>query len=145
MNKTFLLMAVADYTEGSMLIVIDSLDDFVAKFKEYHAEKREFMLNGVPEFFDRPIRHNRAEWSEIVEKHRKLEEGFVVANNCKPFDFQFSTGCIYIKEGRGAGNFYNDLKIVTDPDSKEDDCWQLVQQFMSDLPTGTHYCGDYCS
>jgi hypothetical protein len=148
MNKTFLLTAVASYTEGTMLLVIDSLDDFVAQFVAYHTKKREFLLDAVPEFFERSIKHtnySHEEWWKIVKKHHRLQEEFRVANNCKPFDFEFRTGCSYIEKGRGEGNFYNNLKIVTDPDSNEDDCWKVVRQFMSDLPTGTHYCGDYCS
>jgi hypothetical protein len=143
MNKTFLLTAVESYTEGCMVLVIDSLDDFIAKFKEYHGKKREFMLTNVPEFYDKSLVHDRIQWSEISDKRDILVSQFLDENNNKPFNFEFFTGCSYIKEGRGAGNFYDDVKITTDP--TEDGCWLVVKEFLSDLPTGTHYCGDYCA
>ena len=141
MNKTFLLTANDYDAEGLMLLVIDSLDDFRMQFIEYHAKKREFLLNGVPEAYDRTLKHNRAEWLAIIERRSRLEGEFIIANNYKPLDFEFSTGCSYIKEGRGAGNFYNDVKIISDPNSKEHKCWVVTKQFVSDLPMGTHYCG----
>ncbi len=45
MNKTFLLTACASYTEGSMLIVVDSIDTFIKKYKEYHKKKLKFLID----------------------------------------------------------------------------------------------------
>ena len=141
MNKTFLLQAVASYTEGSMLIVIDSLDDFIAKFKIYHAKKRDFMLDKVPEYYSANSRLEHNKWTSIIAKHDELEKQFIAENNNNPFDFEFSTGCHYGNYENKWENFYDNLKISNDGE----DCWSVVKEFLSDLPTGTHYLGDYCA
>lgn len=144
LNKTFLLTAIASHTEGSMLLVIDSLDEFVKLFKQYHTKKRDLLMGQVPEYFSRakgiPA---AAAWGAICERHQKCEIQFVTENNSKPFNFEFDTGCHYIEKGKGEGNFYDDVVITTDP--KRDDCWFMLKEFLSDLPRGTHYLGDYCS
>jgi hypothetical protein len=147
LNKTFLLAAVAPHTEGSMLLVIDSLDDFVVKFKEYYAKKREFMLAGVPKYYA----HKRdEEWGKTCDKRTKLEKKFIADNNNKPFDFEFETGCRYSKDDTViAGYFYDNVNIFLEKkrctDHRDDCHWYIVREFMSDLPTGTHYLGDYCA
>jgi hypothetical protein len=154
LNKTFLLTANAAHTEGSMLIVIDSLDNFVMLFKEYHTQKCDFMTDNVPEYYMRINAQDHDKWHDICEKERRLEKQFIKENNNKPFDFEFSTGCDYIKTGKGKGWFYRGVRIA--PDKKtavvwkanfldHTGHWEIVKEFLSDLPIGTHYCGDYCS
>ena len=103
MNKTFMLQVVAEYTEGSMLIVVDSMQDFISKFKEYHTQKMAFMLEQVPDYHAGITSGN---WGTVCDKRMAMEKQFIGSNNNAPFDFEFSTGCCYIKHGKGAGQFY---------------------------------------
>ncbi len=138
MNKTFLLVTHASYTEGSMLIVIDSIEEFISLFKEYHAKKKDFMLANAGDWYDLKTRqtvHGQA-WNDLCERKKKFEELFIKTNDYKPFCFEhLVTGC------KCDGSwFYTDFIISNDP---EKEGWNIAKEFLSDLPRGTHYCGDY--
>ena len=141
MNKTFLLTAVASYTEGSMLIVVSSIDEFKKLYKEYHEKKNLYLIQNNW--------HNLDNWSA----KDKVESRFKNENNNKPFDFEIDTGTPYLIEGLLKGNHKSgEIDIYSDNDPIKLDRyndpelhWCVIKEFNSDLPRGTHYYGDYCA
>lgn len=144
MNKTFLLTACAAHTEGAMLITIGSLAEFIQLFKEYHHKKMEFMLGKLPRFYDLETRkntHGKA-WVDLVNSYREAELEFAKQSLGKPFNFELSIGCHYIESGKGKDIFYDNLRISASDLPSNETYWRVVNEFNSDLPRGTHYCGD---
>ncbi len=146
MNKTFLLSAYASYTEGSMLIVIDSIEEYIRLFKEYHAKKLNELIkhSRFDKKFDKVTEKNDSEWRTVINDYFKVEYEYE-KNNKSIYEFEISTGIEYIKEGLGKGNFAENIKILNHNEESKQDHWFIVEEFLSDLPKGTHYYGDYCS
>ena len=145
LNKTFLLKAEDSYTEGSMLIVIESVEKYKELFIEYHKKKCDFMIDSVPEFYNNRDSIDRSTWYDTCEKREELEAKFIQENNVKPYDFELSTGVEYVKEGKGEGFFINNIRILDFSPLLSVGYWTVHKEFYSDLPEGTHYCGDYCA
>lgn len=138
MNKTYLLEAIADYTEGTILVVADSLQEIKDKILEYHRE-RKTLLSGH-KFVDKAVRESetfRTEWNEILNDFKAKEAEIDKRFGRIP---RIDTGLV----SDGSGWFSNDILIVEkQEDLGNKDGWCVALQFMSDLEPGFHCVGDY--
>jgi hypothetical protein len=145
MNKTFLLSARASYTEGSMLIVVESIEKFIDLYKKYWKKV-------VPILVDFESTKNKKDfpsdkWYEFNESFSELKNTLMKQYG-SGFDFDIETGTSYIKDGQGKGNYKNNISIISQEEylkKESEECWVIEKEFLSDLPTGTHYYGDYCA
>lgn len=140
-----MLKPVDSYTAGGMLITVESIDKFIELFKIYHAKRRNFLMENVPEYYNREtLPPYGPELRQINDKHYEFTKQFIEENNCKPFDFEFSLGCAYIRDENFEFRGYQYDVMITD---QKDilNSWFIVKEFMSDLPEGTHYLQVYCA
>lgn len=139
--KTFLLDAYAPYTQGTMLIVYESIEQFRQDFIAYH--KRKLTILGNLPYYLRTNINNQNKWLEDIQQRDEEERNFVKSES---FCFEIDCGTRYIKKGFGKGNFKDDIFILFEPSkNKDEEYWLVVKEFQSDLPKGIHYNGEYCA
>jgi hypothetical protein len=101
MNKTFLLIAAADYTEGSMLVTVDSIEEFQRLYQEYYEKKLAFFTK---EFPNGEHHLKGIAWHDFLKRWNDADSRFQKEFNNKPFDFEISTASGYLTSGLFEGN-----------------------------------------
>lgn len=143
MNKTFFLRIQAAYTDGSMLIVYDSIEEFKKEFAAYCKAKQK-ALGGLDYYSSKKRKTLKGEaWQKAIDEHEKKEEQFITNyHNAEWFDV-IDEGCTYIEKGEiNAGWFFYKINIYRED---EGECWLIVKEFMSDLPKGIHHISAHCA
>lgn len=154
--KTFILDAVASYTQGTMVIAVESIEKFKELFRDYHERRLAFLREFTKDYkmMEENLQFKKRGGNKFVrttESFKLEEEGNIKfrEENNKPFDFEIDTGVDYLDttDDDPFSHYikYGDIRIFTEHPEKVKSYWFVVKEFDSNLPEGTHYYGEYCA